>query len=428
MKVLSLFDWIACWYEALVRAWIKVDEYFASEIDENAIKIAKKNHEDIIEIWDVQKIRYSTPDWDNWWEYLMNENWIVWKWPFDLLIWWSPCQWFSRAWKWKNFQDERSWLFFEYVRILKEVKPKYFLLENVKMKKERQDKISELLWVEPIEINSSLVSAQNRKRLYWTNIPWIKQPEDKKIMLKDILQDNVSEKYNSKASNLIFMRGGELLVKQATKQWFIVANDWDWINLSFPNSKTRRWRIIHWKSNTLTTYWETHVILIPNQVKVRKHKVDIEWLKEELRKNKNQSNKIIAERLNQPLTKVEHRFRKDNCFAIPDPEIRFKLKELLWITTDKFDKSIIEFESKPGTFEKSERKISVQWKMTTLTTWGNDEIIDWYKIRKLTPIECERLQTLPDNYTEGISENQRYKVLWNGRTVEVIAHIFKHLI
>lgn len=177
MKILSLFDWMACWYEALVRAWIKIDKYYASEIDKYAIQIATKNHPDIIEIWDVCNVK---------WEDYQD---------IDLLIWGSPCQWFSVAWKMLNFNDPRSKLFFEYVRILREAKPKYFLLENVKMKKEWVDIISRELWVQPIEINSSLVSAQNRKRLYWTNIPSITQPKDKWILLKDILEDNVDEKY-----------------------------------------------------------------------------------------------------------------------------------------------------------------------------------------------------------------------------------------
>jgi site-specific DNA-cytosine methylase len=113
----------------------------------------------------------------------------------DLLIWGSPCQWFSAAWKKLNFDDPRSKLFFEYVRILKECQPRYFLLENVIMKKEWQDIISSALWVQPICINSSLVSAQNRKRLYRTNIPSVSMPQDKWIILKDILEDNVDEKY-----------------------------------------------------------------------------------------------------------------------------------------------------------------------------------------------------------------------------------------
>lgn len=176
MKVLSLFDGIACGYEALVRAWIPIEKYRASEIDKYAIQIALKNHPDIIEIWDVCNVNWADYD-------------------ADLLIWGSPCQWFSVAGKMLNFSDPRSKLFFEYVRILKECKPKYFLLENVKMKKERVDIISWELWVEPIEINSSLVSAQNRRRLYRTNIPDVIQPKDKGILLKDILEECVDEKY-----------------------------------------------------------------------------------------------------------------------------------------------------------------------------------------------------------------------------------------
>jgi len=350
IKVLSLFDGIACWYEALQRAGIKIDKYFASEIDKYAIQTAMKNHPDIIQIWDVQKVRYSTPDRDNGWEYLIADWETVWEWPIDLLIWGSPCQWFSVAGKQLAFEDPRSKLFFEYVRLLNEVKPKYFLLENVRMKQERVDIISWYLWVQPIEINSSLVSGQNRKRLYRTNIPWVIQPADKWILLKDILQDQVDEKYyyskerrdrivnwkydivkrvenkdwkcatlttvwwwnhEKKVEDLIFVGGGELRIKQATKLWYIVAKPWDWINLSFPNSTTRRWRVIRWKSSTLVVQWDAFV----------------------------------------------------------------------------YDKVI----------------------------------------RKLTPVECERLQTLPDNYTEGVSDSQRYKMLWNGRTVDVIAHIFSFL-
>lgn len=199
MRVLSLFDWIACWYEALLRAWIKVDKYYASEIDKYAIQIAQKNHPDIIQIWDVQKIWFNRDElW--WWDmlYRLEDDgsiYLIDRWPIDLLIGGSPCQWFSVAWKMLNFDDPRSKLFFEFVRILREVKPKYFLLENVKMKKERQDIISRELWVEPIEINSSLVSAQNRRRLYRTNIPNVSLPKDRGILLKDILQENVDEKY-----------------------------------------------------------------------------------------------------------------------------------------------------------------------------------------------------------------------------------------
>ena len=233
MKILSLFDWMACWYEALLRAWIKIDKYYASEIDKYAIQIATKNHPDIIEIWDVCEIK---------WEDYQD---------IDLLIWGSPCQWFSAAWKKLNFDDPRSKLFFEFVRLLREIKPKYFLLENVKMKKEWQDIISRELWVEPIEINSSLVSAQNRRRLYRTNIPCFSLPKDRGIRLKDIL--------DHEESDLISYVDGELRIKQATEKWYLVAEEWDGIDLSYPTSKTRRGRVIKWKSNTLTANWELYV-------------------------------------------------------------------------------------------------------------------------------------------------------------------------
>lgn len=179
MNVLSLFDGISCGQIALERAGVKVDKYYASEIDNNAIKVTQHNYPDTIQIGDVTKIKYK----DN---ILYTENGIF-ESKIDLLIGGSPCQGFSNAGKMLNFKDERSVLFFEYVRLLNEVKPKYFLLENVKMKKEWQDIITRYLGVEPIEINSSLVSGQNRVRLYWTNIPNIKPPKDKKIMFKDII-------------------------------------------------------------------------------------------------------------------------------------------------------------------------------------------------------------------------------------------------
>ena len=147
----------------------------SSEIDKNAIQITNKNYPNTIHVGDVQFVtgqQFSAIG------------------GIDLLIGGSPCQGFSFAGKQLNFDDPRSALFFEFVRLKRELNPKWFLLENVKMKKEYQDVISEYLGVEPIEINSSLVSAQNRKRLYWTNIPNIKQPEDKCILLRDITVDD----------------------------------------------------------------------------------------------------------------------------------------------------------------------------------------------------------------------------------------------
>ena len=171
MNVLSLFDGMSCGQIALNRANIQYDNYFASEIDKNAIKVTQHHYPNTVQLGDVTKIEFIASK-------------------IDLLIGGSPCQGFSFAGKQLNFDDPRSKLFFEFVRLIDECKPTYFLLENVVMKKEYEDVITKYLEVEPIKINSSLVSAQNRVRLYWTNIPNVKEPEDRNISLSDILEDD----------------------------------------------------------------------------------------------------------------------------------------------------------------------------------------------------------------------------------------------
>lgn len=307
MNILSLFDGISCGQVALERANIKVDNYYASEIDKYAIKIAQKNYPDTSQLGDVKEVK-GIKD-------------------IDLLIGGSPCQGFSFAGKGLNFDDPRSKLFFEYVRILKESNPKYFLLENVKMKKEYQDVISGYLGVEPIEINSALVSAQNRVRLYWTNIPGIKQPKDNGVVLKDIIQYGVVDK---------------------DKSYCIDAN--------------------YFKGGNLKSYFE-------------KHRRQIVF------------NDICT-------------FREQGRRLTPDGTKR----------DDKNGKIIRGYEF-----------ISA-YKSNNLSTVLKDNYLKEHDIyRKLTPIECERLQTLSDNYTEGVSNTQRYKILGNGWTVDVIAHILSYL-
>ena len=190
MKVLSLFDGISCGMVALERAGIPVDTYYASEIDKNATKISQKNYPDIIRLGDVIKWR----EWD-----------IPWA-EIDLLIGGSPCQGFSFAGKQLNFNDPRSKLFFEFVDILNHIRKHNpnvkFLLENVKMKAEWQDVISGYLGVNPIRINSSLVSAAKRDRLYWANFD-VEIPDDKGITFDDINQhstDWLSDTYIDKVS------------------------------------------------------------------------------------------------------------------------------------------------------------------------------------------------------------------------------------
>lgn len=170
INVLSLFDGISCGQVALNCAGIKVNNYFASEIDKHAIKVTQSNHPNTKQIGDVTKVKAND---------LPNIN---------LLIGGSPCQGFSFSGKQLNFEDPRSKLFFEFVRLIKEVKPKYWLLENVVMKQEYQDVISQHLGVEPVKLNSALTSAQNRVRLYWANFD-ITEPIDQGIGLEDVLED-----------------------------------------------------------------------------------------------------------------------------------------------------------------------------------------------------------------------------------------------
>jgi site-specific DNA-cytosine methylase len=180
MQVLSLFDGISCGQLALKRAGINVDTYYAAEIKEDGIKVAMDNFPNTIQLGDVTKIKSEDLP------------------KIDLLIGGSPCQSFSIAGKMEGF-DGKSGLFWEYARLLKELKPKYFLLENVRMKKEWQDIISEELGVQPININSRLVSAQLRNRFYWTNIPNVEQPEDREIRLQDILTDGFTDRDKARA-------------------------------------------------------------------------------------------------------------------------------------------------------------------------------------------------------------------------------------
>ncbi len=251
MNVLSLFDGISTGRYSLEKAGISVKNYFASEINPNAIKISEKNYPDIIRLGDVCTVDIE-------------------KLPkIDLVIGGSPCQGFSRAGKCLNFDDSRSKLFFEYMRILKDIR-RYnpgvkFLLENVVMSKDCKDIISDYIGVAPIKINSRDFSAQNRERLYWTNIPILPYTK-KNIRLLDILDDSYVPENLIAYNGVYFDRGssengrrlveninGEIRIKQATKLGYIVAEEGDGISLEFPTSKSRRGRVIKGKSPTLTT-------------------------------------------------------------------------------------------------------------------------------------------------------------------------------
>lgn len=290
MNVLSLFDGMSCGQIALNRIGIKYDNYYASEIDKYAMQITKKNYPDTIHIGDVRDVDTSSLP------------------KIDLLIGGSPCQNLSQTVvnnikHNKGLEGEKSSLFYEYLRILNETNPKYFLLENVGgMKDKDKDIISNALGYDPIHIDSNLVSAQDRSRYYWTNIPDVNLPEDKKLTISDIIlkTDDVEEKF-----------------------WY----------------------------------------------------------------------------------KQEHTYNGDDK----------KVQASLHINGHDILKRVYNQNNKCGTL--------------TCCRGGNTQkkVYQDGRCRKLTPLEYERLQTVPDNYTEGVSNSQRYNMLGNGWTVDVIAHIFKNI-
>jgi DNA (cytosine-5)-methyltransferase 3A len=292
-----------------------------------------------------------------------------------ILLGGSPCTFWSIAQK-NNRETEAEglgWELFKNYLIAKEkFKPDFFLYENNKSAAQPiKDQISRELGVDLMYINSALVSAQWRERFYAFN--WeVEQPTDRKIYLKDVLE---------------------------------IHND-------LPTSD----KIIMTKSDF--------------KVKVRKHYIDKKELALFLREKKEQArktNKEIATFCNVPLTLAEHWFRLDNSFSIPDAEIWEHLKQCLHITEKIYDKAITEFELKNNVFDMAKRIYHINGKHPTLTTCSGGHqrktITDGDDLFYLEPLHCERLQTLPDNYTQGVSDRQRFKALGNGWTAEVIIHI-----
>jgi DNA (cytosine-5)-methyltransferase 3A len=317
LTVLSLFDGISCGRLALSRAKIPVKQYFASEIDKQAIKIASAHYPDNINVGDVSQLQADVLP------------------KIDLLIGGSPCQGFSFAGKQLNFDDERSRLFFDYVRLLKACNPTYFLLENVNMKQEFQDVISNLLGVKPLKINSNLFSAQNRTRLYWTNIP-VTKIKDKNIQLADILIDDADH----------VLRAGEHKIADGEVVFTGLAVNKKAITISdkYPH-----------------TFSEGRTDLA-----------------KELR-----SASMRETGRDTTLRSAEHRIylpvghAKANCLVCVENPLNL-------VRTKNY-------------------------------------------VRYLTITERERLQTLPDGYTgvADVSDGKRKRILGNGWTIDVIAHILK---
>jgi len=250
MNILSLFDGVSCGQVASERVGFKIDNYFASEIESNPMKATQDNYPNTIQLGDINKVDLG-------------------KLPrIDLILAGSPCQGFSRGGKGLNFDDPRSCLFFKFIDILNEIRSNNnpdvkFLLENVEMKKEWRDVITEYIGVEPIAINSVLLIPQSRPRTYWTNIEGVVAPESNGMKLKDILENVDTSSYidykelkidpsiSEKSMKLIDNVNGEIRISQATKLGYIVAENGDGINLGFPTSKTRRGRVLKGKSSCL---------------------------------------------------------------------------------------------------------------------------------------------------------------------------------
>ena len=405
MNVLSLFDGMSCGQIALNRLGIKYDNYYAAEIDKYAIEVTKKNYPNTIHLGDVTKVKAADLE------------------PIDLLMGGSPCQGFSFAGKQLNFDDPRSALFFEFVRLLKECKPKYFLLENVRMKKIYQDVITEHLGVEPIMINSSLLSAQNRLRLYWTNIPGVDQPQDKGLVLRDILeyeQNSVSELSEAKKDRILnSKRGKGFFYSPDTHEKIgtLVAGyhkeptDGSYLEIHKPVKDTERnrrhYKEVDEKSLCMTSTMykgagNNGMTLVPIKNPERVKETPNYWQMDVSGKGyASQQDRI--RKLDKPSNSLAA-----GSASIPKVMYGELPKKSQTIKSQYYKSSRANFE-RSGTFH---------------ATGIKNEMGSY---RKLTPIECERLQTVPDNYTQGVSNTQRYKMLGNGWTVDVIAHILKNI-
>ena len=386
MKVLSLFDGISCGRLALERASLPVECYDAFEIDKYAVTVSKRNYPDIVHHGDV-----------------FDGDFTKFK-GYDLLLGGSPCTYWSIAKKGREITSDGMGfkLFMEYVRALRESECKYFLYENnYSIHQNIKDEISKHLGVQPIMINSALVSGQNRKRCYWTNIPNVTQPNDLGIMLADVLENAVPWQDKSYCMTSSY-NGAVLYNTLERKQRTMVAIPVNTVN---------------GKSHTVpATYYKAGTNLFPSF------------------RAENSRQKIAV-----PIGAAQRGRYTDSDKTEQHIEVRPDGKSNCLTTVQK--DSLVCAPVRVGQYGKGgqgQRIYSVRGKSVTLSANGGGQgaktglyKIDLpdgdYIIRKLTPVEAERLQTLPDNYTAGISNSQRYKCIGNGWTVDVIAHILSSL-
>ena len=399
--VLSLFDGMSCGQIALNRLGIPIKTYYASEVDPYPIKVTQANYPDTIQLGDVCNVKAADLP------------------KINILLAGSPCTGFSFAGKQLAFSDPQSVLFFEFVRLLKECKPKYFLLENVKMKKEYLNVISEQVGVEPIFINSALLSAQNRQRWYWTNIPGIEQPKDKKIVLRDILENGYdSERDKSHCLDANYYKGSSVknYFKKSRRQMVyqddtnnlpdksavIKSNYYKSSQANFENDKTKGGKF---SATGVPQKLETHDS--PKQVGVAADINGHDLMKRVYSEDGksptlntcsggNREPKVIA-------GAWRGRYYKDGVRQDQFGSVAGETTQILELRKDS--------------------------KTNALTTVQKDNVLTKDKVywRKLSPLECERLQTVPDNYTNHVSNSRRYQCLGNGWTVDVICHILKNM-
>ena len=483
MKVLSLFDGMSCGRIALDQLGIPVEKYYASEIDKYAIKVSQANYPDIIQVGDVCDL--DPKDFQD----------------VNLILFGSPCQGFSFAGKQLAFDDPRSKLFFEAVRLLKAIKPKYFLAENVRMKKEFLEIFTEQLSAcydakdvapqfvdlvgnvrfEPIFINSSLVSAQSRQRYYWTNIPGIKQPEDRGIVLRDILEtepDNfttMSDKFVKRNGdkNCMIDQNKEKASNLSAMEYVKNGRQGDYLACDQSGKPTNKPKMVgrdntpghdilkrvyseDGKSPTITAHAGKGTVPKVETKPKKAYDIPREILKDNERQRRvydpsgksptilgrSDSPKITTPKQVGIATDINGHDILKRVYS-PDgksPTVNTCQggnREPKVVTGGAFRGRAYDNEGKRKDRDGSSvanqttqmLELRKDNKSNAITTVSKDSIVVENELhwRKLTPLECERLQTVPDNYTDHVSNTRRYAMLGNGWTIEVIKHIFKNM-
>lgn len=349
---MSLFDGISCARVALDKLGIPVGAYYASEVDKFAIETTARNWPTIMQVGDIEQLTADEVG------------------EIDLLIGGSPCQDLSIAKGGRlGLEGTRSKLFYDYVRLLETVKPKYFVLENVaSMHKDAKAEITRIMGVEPIMIDAALVSGQQRKRLFWTNIPGVVQPEDRGILLKDVLEHGAVDRDKAYTITASYYKGVTLkdYFNKHKRQLVFMGH------LGEKNSMGNRVYSPEGKAKTLSANgggWGAKTglyLIVPEATK--------------------------------------------RGYAVAEPG-------------DSVDISHLNSKTRRGRVGKKAKNLMTSNNLAVFILDENSEPV----VRKLTPIECERLQCVPDDYTAGASNTQRYKMLGNAFNADVIAHILSFM-